>query len=149
MENIGDIEVRRKLTERLNKLNENSQPLWGKMNAPQMLKHCRLWEEIIHNNETRKRPFIGRLIGPLIMKQVLKGPGLRKNSPTIPEMVITDNSIDLQEERQKLIALLDSYKDYNLPDYAFIHPFFGKMTREQLFRLVYLHLHHHLSQFGV
>jgi len=149
MRTVFDDDVRLQLTGRLSKLTAESRPLWGKMSPAQMVKHCRLWEEMIHSNQLFRRPLIGRLIGPLILKKVLQTPDFRKNSPTIPEMRVTGTDIDLNEERRRLITLVNSYPQYNWPDNSFIHPFFGKMTREQIGKLVYLHLDHHLKQFGV
>jgi hypothetical protein len=149
MRTIFDNDVRRELTDRLDKLTAGIQPLWGKMSPAQMVKHCRLWEEMIHGNKLFKRPLIGRLIGPLILKKVLRTPVFRKNSPTIPEMLVTEKDIDLNEERLQLIALVNSYSQYHWPDNSFIHPFFGKMTRDQIGILTYLHLDHHLRQFGI
>ena len=149
MKTIFNDDVRRELTGRLNKLTAENRPLWGKMSPAQMVKHCRLWEEMIHRNQLFKRPLIGRLIGPLILKKVLQTPEFRKNSPTIPEMLVTDTDINLNEERRQLITLVNSYPQYAWPDNSFIHPFFGKMTREQIGKLVWLHLNHHLTQFGL
>ncbi len=149
MRTIFDDDVRGQIIGRLNKLTAENQPLWGKMSPAQMVKHNRLWEEMIHENKLFSRPLIGRLIGPLILKKVLRTPEFRKNSPTIPEMLVTDVDVDLNEERGQLIALLNSYPKYHWPDNSFIHPFFGKMTREQIGKMAYLHLDHHLKQFGV
>ena len=149
MKTIFNDDVRRELTGRLNKLTAENRPLWGKMSPAQMVKHCRLWEEMIHGNQSFKGPLIGRLIGRLILKKVLQTPEFRKNSPTIPEMRVTGTDINLNEERRQLITLVNSYPQYTWPDNSFIHPFFGKMTREQIGILVWLHLDHHLRQFGV
>ena len=149
MKTVFNDASRLELTGRLAKLTTENLPSWGKMSASQMVKHCRLWEEMIHENKLFRRPLIGRLIGPMILKKVLQSPEFRKNSPTIPEMLVTDTSIDLQEERRRLIALVNSYLQYDRPDNSFIHPFFGKMTRDQIGIMAYLHLDHHLKQFGV
>jgi len=143
-----DENVRRELIERMGKLSVESRSLWGKMSVAQMLKHCRLWEEMIHENKLFKRPLIGRLIGPLILKKVLNTPEFRKNSPTIPEMVVTGTAIDLNQERNRLTVLIEKYLKYDQPDNSFTHPFFGKMTRDQIGKLAYLHLDHHLKQFN-
>jgi len=149
MRTVFDEQTRQSFVRRLEGLTPEIAPLWGSMTAPQMVKHLRLWEEMIHENIIYPRPFIGRLIGPLILKQVLKSPEFRRNSPTIPEMKITETGIDLAAERQRLTTLVNSYATYNLPDYSFIHPFFGKMTREQIGQMAYIHMDHHLKQFGV
>jgi hypothetical protein len=149
MRTIFDNDLRGQIIGRLNNLTAENRPVWGKMSPAQMLKHNRLWEEMIHENKLFRRPLIGRLIGPMILKQVLRTPEFRRNSPTIPEMRVTDTDIDLNEERNQLIALVNSYPQYGWPDNSFIHPFFGKMTREQIGKMAYLHLDHHLKQFGV
>jgi hypothetical protein len=149
MKTIFDDDARREFIIRLNKLNAETYPLWGKMSAPQMVKHCRLWEEMIHQNQLLKGSLIGRVIGRLILKKVLQTPDFRKNSPTVSQMIVTSKDINFADERRQLIASINSYPQYNFLDNSFIHPFFGKMTREQIGRLVYLHMNHHLNQFGV
>ena|ERR1700744_2596508 len=149
MKTVFDAGTRQELSQRLEKLKPDILPSWGQMTMPQMVKHLRLWEEMIHENKRYHRPLIGRLIGPLILKRVLKNPDFPKSTPTIPEMRISETNIDFTAERQKLITLLNSYATYDLPDYAFVHPFFGKMTREQIGLMAYKHLDHHLQQFGV
>jgi hypothetical protein len=148
MKTILDAEVRQEVIHRLEKLNPQSTALWGQMTVEQMLRHLRLWEEMIHENKRYPRPFIGRLIGSLIMKQVLSKPELPKATPTIPEMRISDKDIDLADERSKLKELIAHYATYDVPDYTFVHHFFGKMTKAQIGRMAYMHLDHHLRQFG-
>lgn len=149
MKTVFDAATRIELVNRLGKLGIDDRALWGKMSASQMLVHCRLWEEMIHENKRYKRIFIGRIIGPMVLKQVLKGPVLSQNTPTIPEMVITGTDMDFENERRKLAALLASYTTYAVPDNTFVHPFFGTMTKAQIGVLAYMHLDHHLRQFGV
>lgn len=87
MKTLFDAIQRGKFVQRLEQLAPNSQPSWGEMTVAQMLRHLRFWEEMIHENKIYKRTLIGRLIGPLILKQVLKTPNFRRNSPTISEML--------------------------------------------------------------
>ena len=46
MKSIFDKETRDELIQRINTLDESSMALWGKMTIYQMVKHCRLWEEM-------------------------------------------------------------------------------------------------------
>ena len=148
MKTLFDAAQRQILAQRLEQLTPDSKPLWGRMTVSQMLRHLCLWEDMIHENKRYKRPLIGRIIGPLILKQVLKQPDFRRNSPTVPEMRITKTYIDMAEERSRLMASLRRYATYDIPDNSFIHPFFGRMSREQIGLLAYKHLDHHLRQFG-
>lgn len=149
MSTLGDASARTQLIARMALLTEDSKALWGQMTVGQMLRHCRLWEEMKRDIKQYSRPLIGRIIGPLILKQVLRQPLLRRNSPTIPEMVVRDQDIDLNAERKLLTELLVTHVVEQDPTYRFLHPFFGRMTQAQIDRLGYLHLDHHLRQFGV
>jgi len=44
--------------------------------------------------------------------------------------------------------LINEYSAYSFPDYSFVHPFFGKMTKEQIGYHAYKHIDHHLRQFN-
>jgi hypothetical protein len=104
---------------------------------------------MVLQNKKYKRPLIGLLIGPMIMKQVLKeGSIMRRNSPTIPALIVQETSGDLSILKGEWKALLNSYAEYTLPDFSFVHPFFGKMTREQVGFFAYKHADHHLKQFN-
>ncbi len=111
-----------------------------------MLKHCTLWEEMILGKKKYKQAFIGQLFGKMALKNVLKDEKpLRQNTPTIPDLKITENG-NVASERTKWIALIDGHANFSNPD--FVHPFFGKMTKEQIGYLAYKHTDHHLRQFN-
>lgn len=146
MKSVLDATTREELIQRINTINENSKAQWGKMNAYQMLKHCSLWDEMVHNNKMGKRVFIGRLIGRMALKSVLKDETpLDKNSPTLSELIIKENG-DIAAEKAKWISLIRQYEKYS--HHHFVQPFFGKMTREQIGRFAYKHTDHHLRQFN-
>jgi len=149
MKTIFDQSTRDEITRRIAGLGADSKAHWGSMNILQMLRHCTLWEEMILQNKTYPRPLIGRLIGPMLLRSVLKDDSpLRRNSPSIPELRIRESTGDIEKGKARWIALISDYARYDLPDHSFVHPFFGRMTKEQIGYLVYKHDHHHLSQFG-
>ena len=51
MKTIFDKTTRDELINRINSLNENSNPQWGKMNVSQMVKHCTQWDEMAWQKE--------------------------------------------------------------------------------------------------
>jgi hypothetical protein len=73
---------------------------------------------------------------------------MRQNNPTIPPLIIKETQGDVAMEKEKWLALIKEYAKYALPDNSFVHPFFGKMTREQIGLHAYKHSDHHLRQFG-
>ena len=148
MQSTLDKSTRDKLRARINLLNENSTAEWGKMNVYQMIKHCSLWEEMVLGNKTYKQVFIGRIFGKMALRNVLKDEKpLKRNTPTIPDLIIKETNGQIANEKMKWIALLEKYEHFTNDN--FIHPFFGKMTREQIGYMAYKHNDHHLRQFGV
>jgi hypothetical protein len=146
MKSMLDRETRQQMMNRINSINENSPVQWGKMNVYQMLKHCRLFEEMIFSNKKYKQAFIGRIFGKMALRNVLKDEKpLRHNTPTLPVLRVK-NEGDIATEKMKWIALIEEYA--NLKNAGFVHPFFGKMTRDQIGWLAYKHSDHHLRQFN-
>ncbi|WP_028978672.1 DUF1569 domain-containing protein [Sporocytophaga myxococcoides] len=149
MKSVFEKATREELIQRINSLGHNNKAKWGKMNVYQMLKHCALWEEMVLFNRRYKRPFTGLLLGRFFLKNEMKGKPMRPNNPTIPELMVRDTSGDIAKEKSRWISLIQMYESYNFPDNSFIHPFFGKMTKEQIGYHAYKHSDHHLRQFGV
>jgi hypothetical protein len=146
MKTTFDKATRDELIARINSLNENSAAQWGKMNVYQMVKHCVLWEEMIGGEKQYKQVFIGRIFGKIAMKAVLKNDSpLGRNSPTIPELLITGNG-DIADGKTKWVELLNAHEFFSKDN--FVHSFFGKMTKEQIGILAYKHTDHHLRQFN-
>ena len=147
MKTIFDKAIRNELIGRINTINENSAAQWGKMNVYQMLKHCRLWEEWIQSDKKNKRAFVGLLFGRIALKSVMKDESpLIRNSPSIPELIIKEQSGNIASEKKKWITLIEQYPHYS--DAGFVHTFFGKMTKEQVGYMAYKHTDHHLRQFN-
>lgn len=147
MKSVFDIETRDELIKRINSVNKESQSQWGKMNVYQMLMHCSAWDEMIFGKHKVKHMFLGYLFGKIALKSVLKNEApLMKNSPTAPELKITDKDGNVDLQKEKWIMGIKGYENFNNSD--FIHPFFGKMTRDEIGLMVYKHTDHHLRQFG-
>lgn len=147
MKSVFDPSVRNELISRIHFVNEKSPAQWGKMNAYQMVKHCRLCDEMFQGSLKIKRVFIGRLIGPMVLKKVLKDDKpFGKNAPTSERLCIPEPSGDISKRKNEWISRIREYEHFNNP--AFVHPFFGPMTPEQVGRLAYKHADHHLRQFG-
>jgi hypothetical protein len=145
MKSIFDNQIRDEVIARINSLTENNKAQWGKMSLFQMLKHCTLWEDMIQGKQLYKRMFMGRVFGKMALKQVLKDDSpLRKSTPTIPELIITDNG-NIEVQKAEWISKIEQYAHFSNHD--FIHPFFGKMTTEQIGYFIYKHIDHHLRQF--
>src|ERR1700761_4903954 len=147
MKTIFDQTTRDELISRINMLNDESKAQWGRMNIYQMVKHCRLWEEMILGSKRYKQAFIGRLFGKMALKGVLKDESpLRRNTPTLPELKIQERNGDLGSEKKKWAVLIGELAHFSNP--GFVHTFFGRMTKEQVGYMAYKHMDHHLRQFN-
>lgn len=147
MKTVFDKTTRDELVGRIDKLNDSSKKEWGKMNLYQMLRHCTLWDSWIQNNKDNKQAFIGRLFGKIGLKKVLKDESpLARNTPTLQALKIAETSGDIASEKKKWIAMINEYDHFS--NSGFVHPFFGKMTKEQVGQMAYKHADHHLRQFN-
>jgi hypothetical protein len=150
MKTLFDRAVADELKARVRTVRQDSQRQWGKMNATQAIAHCAKGMEMAVGDLRPKRVFIGRIIGPLVKPLALGNDRpMRPNSPTAPELVITDER-DIGVERERLCALIDRFATGG-PAKCTTHPhaFFGPLTPEQWADLMYKHVDHHLRQFGV
>jgi hypothetical protein len=145
MKSVFAKESRDELINRINLLNENSTPQWGKMNVSQMIKHCTQWDEMALGKRIYKQSFIGKLFGKMALKDMVKDEPIKRNLPTVPSFKIKENG-NVEDEESKLINSINEYASFSNEN--FIHPFFGRMTKENTGIMVYKHVDHHLKQFN-
>ena len=149
MKNIFNETDRNEILERIEKLSPDSRPLWGKMNAAQMMAHCyNAYLLAIGEINAKRVEFPINIIGRLVKPGFLGESPTRKNSPTAPEIKITDER-NFQKEKMNLTSALQKMgTEGERIAKAQTHPFFGKMSPNEWGRLTYKHNDHHLKQFG-
>lgn len=115
-----------------------------------MLAHCRKAIETAVGITELKSNLILRIFGRMMKKKMLAAPRFSKNAPTAPQYKVSaQDAAAFKVEMQRLmevVRLFDKGPDA-IPDKK--HPIFGPMTDEEWGRLHYMHLDHHLRQFGV
>jgi hypothetical protein len=149
MKTIFHESTREELINRIAHLDEEAQAQWGKMNLYQMLEHCTAWDQWIQGkgNQKYKQVFIGKLFGKMALKRMVEDDKpIDKGVPTSSQFKIKETSGDIKAKKQEWVELINSYENYSNP--AFIHVFFGKMTKEQIGLMAYKHTDHHLRQFN-
>src|ERR1700751_710093 len=110
MKTVLDKTTRDELINRINSIDENSRAQWGKMNAYQMLKHCRLAEEMYLGKKKYKWVPEGRAHGQAALKSLLKDETpMSPNAMTSPDFIVTSNG-RFDEEKEKLISLIMEYE---------------------------------------
>src|SRR5688572_2004522 len=102
MKSIFDKARRDELIDRINSLNGNSQPIWGKMNVYQMTKHCTIWDEWVFGkkNPVYKQEFLGKIFGKMALKSNTKDDKpLGKNMPAGKAFKVKEKEGDLNAQK--------------------------------------------------
>jgi Protein of unknown function (DUF1569) len=149
MKNLFDPTAAAEVKARLLKLRPESERQWGTMNPAQAVAHCCGGMQMALGETRPKRMMIGRLLGGLIKRLALgNDEPMRRNTPTVPEIVVAD-ARELDTERQRLLGMIDRFTAGGPAGCTtYPHSFFGRLTPEQWAVLMYKHLDHHLRQFG-
>ncbi|KPM49647.1 DUF1569 domain-containing protein [Jiulongibacter sediminis] len=150
MKNIFTKEVTEEVIGRIKNLNNETQPLWGKMSVSQMLAHCCVTYEMAFEDKHPKPNFLMRLMLKAFVKHTVVGPKpYAKNSRTAPAFLITDLR-DFETEKVRLIAYLKKTQELGESHFDGRESLsFGKLSSNQWNAMFYKHLDHHLTQFGV
>lgn len=143
--NIFEPEIYASLKTRFQKIEANSTPLWGKMNAAQMFAHCTEVQEVCNGKALENTPFFLKLFRGFIKKSVLNEKPYPKGSPTHKQYVINSQK-DFETEKQRF---LESLATFVANTGSIEHSLFGKMSPEERSWGIYKHHVHHLEQFGV
>ncbi|HXC05966.1 MAG TPA: DUF1569 domain-containing protein [Bacteroidia bacterium] len=136
------------LLKRLDQLRPDSQRLWGKMSADQMLAHCTEGVKMGTGELNLPRPLIGKILGTLLKSFYSNDKPFHKDSPTAPGLLITDvRNFDAEKEKLRQV-IVKFQKGGEASCTRHPHPFFGKLTPEAWGIGMYKHLDHHFRQFG-
>ena len=149
MKSLFDKATYDEVISRINSLSADSQRQWGKMDASQMLAHCKEAFKVPLSDKKMPRMFMGRLVSWMVKPQMYSDAPTRKNLPTAPNFLIKDQR-DFDKEKKDLSDLITEFYTKGSGNVGkFPHPFFGTFTQEQWGQAMYKHLDHHLIQFGV
>ena len=132
---------------RLDALRADSPRGWGKMTVAQLCAHCQQPLRVALGELPLKRSLIGVLFGRMAKRQLLTRPW-KPGMPTASEFRITDPR-EFAREHAALRMLVERFGEGGPAALTKApHPFFGPMTADEWQRLQWLHLDHHLRQFG-
>ncbi|HEY0978382.1 MAG TPA: DUF1569 domain-containing protein [Flavobacteriales bacterium] len=136
------------ILDRIKRLNPASQGKWGVMNVGQMLAHTQQPLRVATGDLKLKRTLLGKMLGGYFKKQIL-AKGFRPNTTTDKAFVVADQR-QFEAERAKLTELIQNFSAKGPAGITKDpHPFFGPMTEEEWDKMQWMHLDHHLRQFGV
>lgn len=152
MKSLLDDACRRELAARIQAVRPDTPRLWGKMTAPQMICHLNDAFRGVMGDLPVEIPR-GFSIWPVLKYVALYAPmQWPQGVPTRPEIDQCAGGGTLpgpfEADVRKLLESLDRFsrrpRDFQLRP----HPIFRKMSEFQWMRWGYLHVDHHLRQFG-
>ena len=142
-----------KLISAIKKLTPETKPKWGKMNATQMVWHCKKFI-IFYQNEKNYPPNLRtKTLGYMhlfFLRHILKWDYDKypKNTPTLKFFdPARAKDVDLEDEKKELIKRLKMVNEYNQE--FIVNTMHGKVTRDTFKEVVNGHTSFHLKQFGV
>jgi hypothetical protein len=152
MKSLSDRSCREELIARIAKIRPDTPRLWGKMTAPQMICHLNdAFLGII--GEKPVEVLRGFSMWPMLKYVALYSPApWPKGVPTRPEMDQLGGGgtppVEFECDVRRLFELMERF--WRQPrDFEFRpHPMFKMLSEAQWMRWGYLHVDHHLRQFG-
>jgi hypothetical protein len=148
--NIFTKEVTDSIIQRINQLSPTIQPIWGKMSVGQMLAHCNVSYEMIYENiHPKPNAFLKFILKTLVKSKVVGETPYQHNSKTAPQFIIKETK-DFDAEKQRLVNYIQKTQQFGEAHFDNMESHsFGKLTKTEWNNMLYKHLQHHLSQFGV
>jgi hypothetical protein len=147
MKSVFNPAVHRELHERVQRLQPQQRPQWGRMSATQMVAH--LADSLrMASGELEVAPKRVPIRFPPLKQLVLYVLPIPKELPTAPELIARkpgDWTAEVADLREQLNGLVERGGEALAPS----HPAFGTLSQRQWGVLVYRHMDHHLRQFGV
>jgi hypothetical protein len=104
--NIFTTLVSQKIVSRIDAVREQAQPLWGKMDAGQMLAHCNISYEIVYEDFHGRPNLPMRLMLQYLIKpKVCSERAYKKSDRTAPSFVLSGKK-DFEKEKARLISYI-------------------------------------------
>ena len=147
MKTLFDIFDRDEILSRVERLNADSRPQWGKMNVEMMLAHLVASMRMAKGELPTTSKKLAIRFAPLRQLIVYWLPW-PKGAPTAPELLPSDLGA-IEDNKRDLVRLIGEVGARGASDLWPEHPAFGALGRRGWGVLTWRHLDHHLRQFGV
>ena len=136
------------MQERIQKLSPESPCIWGNMSATTMLYHCNVTNDAILGAKPsgKKRSLKQFILKHLILNIKKEIPRGIKGSPKF--FPGENSNLNFEEEQKRWIDTISRFQTIQTSLNG-DHPVFGKLDTKEWGRFVWLHMDHHLRQFGV
>ncbi len=151
MKNILNEKDRQQIVARINKVAMDSTRLWGKMDPNEML--CHSADQIRLALGEKKSGYNNNVVKSAVLRTlVLWGmPAPKGKVETFNELKQGEGGTpvtNINGDKEILVEKINTFVAKPATESLPVHPAFGKMNFDQWGRLIYIHLDHHLKQFG-
>ena len=135
---------------RVLKLTSDAKPKWGTMSVVEMLKHCNAANTLALNGveSNRKDSLKQNAFKLAFLYLPIKIPKNIKAPKTLRLITDKETAQNFEKEKELYIELISRYPAHTLPSKMF-HPAFGNLKPKEWGILNWMHMDHHLRQFGV
>ncbi len=151
MISLLDGNTKESIIQRVNSLKVHDNSFWGVMNAEEMV--CHISDQLRVAAGEKSVAFTGNKMTTTIVKwlmlTILPIPKARiQTSRELKQGIAGTRPQSFESDKATFISLLKNFeKPFETNPFP-IHPAFGEMSKWQWARLTYLHIDHHLRQFG-
>ena len=135
---------------RILKLTPETKHLCGNMEVVEMLQHCNATNKLIMQGieSDRRDSFKQKAIKIVYLNLPLKFPKNIKAPKKLKLITDKETPQNFQKEQELYIELISQFPAHTLPNKMY-HPAFGNLTPKEWGILNWMHMDHHLRQFGV
>ncbi|WP_448699386.1 DUF1569 domain-containing protein [Mucilaginibacter sp. AW1-3] len=146
---LFDTKAVEELINRVNKLQADSQARWGSMTVTEMLLHCTLADTFILEDESEyQSPTLkNRLFKFIGIHVIPRFPRNRKG----PARLNAKGKVDQQQFDVQKVAFINTLQRFPVHQKSItsIHPGMGYLQPKEWGIVAWMHMDHHLRQFGV
>lgn len=148
--NVFEATTTKSTLDRLDKLSFDAKPLWGKMNAAQMLAHLNVAYDMAYTEKKSKNSWLTKFLLKTFVKGIVVGEKpYSKNSRTAPEFLITTEK-EFEVEKKKFIDYVKQTQEHGQDYFEGKESVsFGTLSSEEWSNMFSKHIDHHFAQFGL
>jgi len=146
MKNLLDPEDCDKIIGRISKIEPNQQRIFGHMSVSEMLYHCNKVSQAILTGGSTDKPKLKQVFLRVLVLNLMQKMPMNRHSSS--KYFSKDGQLSFDNEKKQLIQMTRQFLSNKKP-LSGNHPVFGRMNNRQWGRFSWIHLDHHLRQFGV
>jgi hypothetical protein len=151
MKTLAHPAARVEILERLQRVHPDSRRKWGKMTSHQMICHLSDAFRVVIDDKPatfRATPWQQAVVKRVALYLPLPWPKGLKAPPEVDQQIAGTKPDVFAQDMRTLAQLIEQFTDGQRSFEARVHPILGKLTEQEWMRWAYLHVDHHLRQFG-